>query len=160
MSGSHTQKETMMHGFYAAAAVAVCLMIAPAVAGNTTTLICKCKSVVVNGDVQRGCAGQSDRTAVIDFDQSTLQWSNGAGYEWPAIEANITDTTIKAGIDPSKPRNIPGKLMISFYTINRITGEFEEDGMGHFRHPSSPNIDSIVPADVTGVCTKVDAPKF
>jgi len=142
-----------------AAVVAASLLVVPASAANTLTLVCKCQSVVVNGE-ERGCAGQSDRVATIDLDNKTLQWSNGAGFEWPAISATITGDTINAGVDFRQPRSNPGRLEISSYTISRITGEFKEEGMGHTADPAYPNIDFVVPAAVTGMCTKVDAPKF
>ena len=41
-----------------------------------------------------------------------------------------------------------------------LAGDFEEDGLGHATDTGAPNVDFIVPADVTGVCTKADAPKF
>jgi len=149
-----------MRAFLCAAVAAASVLIVPAAAANTLTLICKCQNVVVNGDEQRGCARQSDRTVVIDLDAKTLQWSNGPGMIWPAIGADISADQIQAGIHPGAPRDIPGRLMITQYTISRVTGAFVEDGMGHTTDRGAPNVDFIVPAEVTGMCMKVDAPKF
>ena len=143
-----------------AAVVAASLLAVPASAANTLTLVCKCRSIVVNGE-ERGCAGQSDRVATVDLDAKTLQWSNGPGYKWPAIPATITSDTIEAGVDFFRQsRSNPGRLEISHYTISRITGEFTEEGMGHTTDRAHPNIDFVVPAAVTGMCTKADAPIF
>jgi hypothetical protein len=149
-----------MRNVLSIAAIMAVALTAPAAAENTLRLVCKCQRIVINYDTQRNCAGQSDRIAIVDLDKSTLQWSNGAGLVWPAIEASVSADRIVAGIDPSKPRLIPGRLEINSYSISRITGEFEEDGMGHFFHPATPRIDSLVPATVFGVCAKIDAAKF
>ncbi len=151
-----------MRGVFGIALIAasVLAVAAPASAENTLKLVCKCQKIVVNGNEQRSCAGQNDRIAVVNLDRSTLQWSNGVGLAWPAIPAAISTDQIQAGIEPGKARVIPGRLEISHYTISRITGDFEEDGLGHTTDSGAPNVDFIVPADVTGVCTKADAPKF
>jgi len=149
-----------MRAVIGATVIAASLLVVPASAANTLKLICKCQSVVVNGE-SRGCAGQSERVATVDLDNKTLQWSNGPGYEWPAIPANISSDTITAGVDFFREaRSNPGGLELNAYSINRITGEFEESGTGHTTDPDHPNVDFRVPATVTGMCTKADAPKF
>jgi len=143
-----------------AAVVAASLLVVPASAANTLKLVCKCQSVVVNGE-ERGCAGQSNRVATIDLDAKTLQWTDGPGYEWPAIPATISGDTITAGVEYFKEaRANPGGLALNAYTINRISGDFEESGWAHITDRHAPNVDFRGPAAVTGICTKADAPKF
>lgn len=149
------------HLSFAAVGASILAIAVPASAANTLTLVCKCQSVVVNGD-ERGCADQSARTVVVDIDNETLQWSYGP-REYPAIKAYISPVQIRAMVEPGT-RDISGRLSgllkMQRYTINRISGEYLEEGTGYTTDKKYPNIDFRVPATVSGICTKVDAPKF
>jgi hypothetical protein len=140
-------------------AIAAALSLSPASAGDTLRLICQCKAVTVNGEA-RGCAGQNDRTAVIDLDAATLQWSNGAANPWEPVAATVTADRIDAVLPRGVVHRIPGGIAVGSYAIDRVTGAFEETGMGQISDPSLPGAAIVVPASIQGVCRKAPASQF
>jgi hypothetical protein len=122
---------------------------APSWAGGALLLSCKCKTVINDGK-PGNCRGPDSYSVKIDFDKATAQLIF-LSETWDPLSAEISETRIRIVAKTVMRNTRDSKDTITapwYFYIDRTDGSFTD------------KIDLGQGLVTSGICTKVDAPKF